>query len=127
MANVGRIGRGGLKALIYFEVASTLALIIGLIGGNIWTIGSGTHADQATLNSSAVARYVSGAPHLTVTDFLMNIIPNTFIDPFAKGDVLPVLLLAMLFGSPCATWMNALNRSSTCWTWCRTPYSAWCA
>lgn len=98
MADVKRIARVGVKALVYFEVVSTLALIIGLIVGNIWVVGSGVHADPATLNANAVSGYVAGASHMTVSDFLMNIIPTTFIDPFAKGDVLPVLFLAVLFG-----------------------------
>jgi aerobic C4-dicarboxylate transport protein len=98
MADIGRIARVGLKALIYFEAMSTLALIIGLIVGNVWPVGSTIHADPATLDAHAVAGYVSGASHLTVTDFLMDIIPNTFIDPFAKGEVLPVLFIAVVFG-----------------------------
>jgi Na+/H+-dicarboxylate symporter len=98
MADVKRIARVGLKALIYFEVVSTLALIIGLVVGNLWTVGGNIHADAATLNAGAVASYVSGASHLTISDFLMSIIPTTFLDPFAKGDVLPVLFLAILFG-----------------------------
>ena len=98
MADIGRIARVGLKALVYFEAMSTLALIIGLIVGNVWPVGIGIHADPATLDTHAVAGYVAGASHMTVTGFLMNIIPKTFIDPFAKGDVLPVLFLAVLFG-----------------------------
>jgi aerobic C4-dicarboxylate transport protein len=98
MADIGRIARVGLKALIYFEAMSTLALIIGLIVGNVWPVGVGIHADPATLDPHAVAGYVAGASHMTITDFLINIIPDTFIDPFAKGDVLPVLFLAVLFG-----------------------------
>ncbi|MEA2741143.1 MAG: aerobic C4-dicarboxylate transport protein [Acetobacteraceae bacterium] len=98
MADIGRIARVGLKALIYFEAMSTLALVIGLIVGNVWPAGTSIHADPVTLDAHAVADYVTGAAHMTATDFLMNIIPNTFIDPFAKGDVLPVLFLAVLFG-----------------------------
>jgi Na+/H+-dicarboxylate symporter len=98
MADIGRIARVGLKALVYFEVMSTLALIIGLIVGSVWQAGVGIHANAATLNAHAVAGYVAGASHMTITDFLMNVIPDTFIDPFAKGDVLPVLFLALLFG-----------------------------
>jgi aerobic C4-dicarboxylate transport protein len=98
MADIGRIARVGLKALIYFEAMSTLALIIGLIVGNVWPVGSAIHADPATLDAHAVAGYVTGASHLTVTDFLIDIIPNTFIDPFVKGEVLPVLFIAVIFG-----------------------------
>jgi Na+/H+-dicarboxylate symporter len=98
MADIGRIARVGLKALVYFEVMSTLALIVGLIVGNIWQVGTGIHANPATLDAHAVAQYVAGASHMTIPDFLMNIIPSTFVDPFVKGDVLPVLFLAVLFG-----------------------------
>jgi Na+/H+-dicarboxylate symporter len=98
MADIGRIARVGLKALVYFEAMSTLALIIGLIVGNLWPVGINIHADPATLDAHAVAGYVSGAAHLTVTDFVLNIIPSTFIDPFAKGGVLPVAALTLILG-----------------------------
>lgn len=98
MADIGRIARVGLKALIYFEAMSTLALIIGLLVGNVWSVGSAIHADPATLDAHEVAGYVTGASHLTVAGFLMDIIPNTLIDPFAKGEVLPVLFIAVIFG-----------------------------
>ena len=98
MADIGRIARVGLKALVYFEAISTLALIIGLVVGNVWQVGTGVHANAATLDGRSVAGYVTGASHMTVTDFLLNIIPDTFIEPFARGDVLPVLFLAVIFG-----------------------------
>jgi aerobic C4-dicarboxylate transport protein len=98
MGDMRKIASVGIKALIYFEIASTLALIIGMAVGNIWPIGHGINADPATLDAKAVASYVTSAKSMTVIDFLMNIIPNTFIDPFAKGDILPVLFVAVLFG-----------------------------
>ncbi|HET6308870.1 MAG TPA: C4-dicarboxylate transporter DctA [Rhodopila sp.] len=98
MADIRRIAQVGLKALVYFEVMSTLALVIGLLVGNAWPIGAGIHADPATLNAHAVADYVAGAAHVSVAGFLLDIIPATFIAPFAQGDILPVLFLAILFG-----------------------------
>ncbi len=91
------VGRIGLKAIIYFEILTTVAMIIGLLVGHLVEPGLGVHADPKTLNRSAVAQYTN-APHLTVPQFLLNIIPSTFVDAFAKGEILQVLLIAVLFG-----------------------------
>src|SRR6266705_3723216 len=102
MGDMRRIAGVGLKALIYFEIISTLALIIGMSVGNIWPIGAGINADPNAFDPKAVASYVSGAQSVNLTDFLLNIIPTTFLDPFAKGDILQVLFVAVLFGLvPC--------------------------
>jgi len=98
MEDMKKVGRVGGKALLYFEVVSTLALIIGLIVGNVVKPGSGFNINPATLDPKAVADYAGQAKAQSVTDFLMHIIPNTVIDAFAKGDILQVLLLAILFG-----------------------------
>ena len=90
--------RVGGKALLYFEIVSTLALFIGLVVGNMVQPGSGFNINPATLDPKAVAEYAGQAKAQSVTDFLMHIIPNTVIDAFAKGDILQVLLLAILFG-----------------------------
>jgi aerobic C4-dicarboxylate transport protein len=95
MKNVGRIG---VRALIYFEVVSTLALVIGLVIINIYTPGAGINADPATLDTKAVAAYTSTAQNLSTVDFLMNIIPATVVDAFAKGEILQVLFFSVLFG-----------------------------
>jgi aerobic C4-dicarboxylate transport protein len=98
MGDIRRIAGVGIKALIYFEIVSTLALIIGMIVGNIWPVGAGINADPNALDTKAVASYVSGAQSVNLTDFLLNIIPTTFVDPFAKGEIVQVLFVAVLFG-----------------------------
>jgi len=97
LTNTAEVGRIGLKAIVYFELLTTLAMVIGLAVGNLARPGVGVNADVHALNGAAVARYTS-APHTTLADFLLAIIPNTIVDAFAKGDILPVLLFAVLFG-----------------------------
>src|SRR5271154_935334 len=98
MQDMKKVGRVGGKALLYFEVVSTIALLIGLVVGNVVQPGAGFNINPATLDPKAVADYAGQAKAQSVTDFLMHIIPNTVIDAFAKGDILQVLLLAILFG-----------------------------
>jgi aerobic C4-dicarboxylate transport protein len=98
MQDMKKVGRVGGKALLYFEVVSTIALLIGLVVGNVVKPGSGFNINPATLDPKAVAEYAGQAKAQSVTDFLMHIIPNTVIDAFAKGDILQVVLLAILFG-----------------------------
>ncbi|MGA2882083.1 MAG: dicarboxylate/amino acid:cation symporter [Bryobacteraceae bacterium] len=98
MQDMKKVGRVGGKALLYFEVVSTIALLIGLVVGNVVKPGAGFNINPATLDPKAVAEYAGQAKAQSVTDFLMHIIPNTVIDAFAKGDILQVLLLAILFG-----------------------------
>src|SRR5215203_6208519 len=95
--NMKKVGRVGGKALLYFEVVSTFALAIGLIVANVLKPGAGFNADPAHLDAKSIAQYTH-AEGLTTIDFLMNIIPKTFVDAFAKGDILQVLLIAILFG-----------------------------
>ena len=98
MQDMKKIGRVGGKALLYFEVVSTLALAIGLIVANVIRPGDGFNADPATLDTKAIAEFTVKAKAQTTTEFLLNIIPNTAVDAFAKGDILQVLLFAILFG-----------------------------
>jgi aerobic C4-dicarboxylate transport protein len=98
MQDVKKIGRVGGKALLYFEIVSTFALIIGLLVANTIQPGAGFNADPHTLDTKAIAQYTDKTKSLTTVDFLMNIIPNTVFDAFAKGDILQVLLVAVLFG-----------------------------
>ncbi|KQX01885.1 C4-dicarboxylate transporter [Massilia sp. Root418] len=98
MQDVKKIGRVGGKALLYFEVVSTFALVIGLFVANLLRPGDGFNVDPATLDTKAIAQYTEKAKHQTTTDFVMNIIPNTVVDAFAKGDILQVLLISVLFG-----------------------------
>jgi aerobic C4-dicarboxylate transport protein len=98
MEDLKKVGRVGGKALLYFEAVSTLALFIGLFVGNVVKPGSGFHVNVATLDPKAVADYAGPAKAQSVTEFLMHIIPTTVVDGFAKGDILQVLLVAILFG-----------------------------
>jgi aerobic C4-dicarboxylate transport protein len=98
MQDIKKIGRVGGKALLYFEVISTFALVIGLFVANIIRPGAGFNADPATLDTKAIAEFTEKAKHQSTIDFIMNIIPNTVVDAFAKGDILQVLLVAILFG-----------------------------
>jgi len=98
MQDMRKVGRVGGKALLYFEIVSTLALLMGLVVGNVVRPGSGFNVNVASLDAKAVADYAGQAKTQSVTDFLMHIIPNTVVDAFAKGDILEVLLVALLFG-----------------------------
>lgn len=91
------VGRIGLKAIVYFEVLTTLAMLIGLAVGHIFTPGAGVNATVAMLDGKSVAQYTN-APHKDVAGFLMDIIPDSVVGAFAKGDILPVLFFAVLFG-----------------------------
>jgi aerobic C4-dicarboxylate transport protein len=98
MEDMRKVGRVGGKALLYFEIISTLALVVGLVVGNVVQTGRGFNADPATLNAREVVAYAGQAKAQSLTDFLMHIIPNTIVDAFAKGDILEVLFVALLFG-----------------------------
>ena len=95
-----KVGRVGARALIYFEVVSTLALVLGLLVMHIVQPGEGFHVDPASLDGKAVARYSQAAAEQSTTEFILHIIPRTFVDAFTgSGDLLQVLLLALLFGA----------------------------
>ena len=98
MQDAKKVGRVGGKALLYFEVVSTIALVIGLTVGNILKPGAGFNANPATMDASAIANFTKRAKDQHIVDFFLNIIPNTVVDAFASGDVLQVLLFALLFG-----------------------------
>jgi aerobic C4-dicarboxylate transport protein len=98
MGDMKSVGRIGVRSLVYFEVVSTIALLIGLAVINIVRPGVGINADPATLDAKAVASYTTNAQHLSTVDFLLNIIPSTIVDAFAKGEILQVLLFSVLFG-----------------------------
>jgi aerobic C4-dicarboxylate transport protein len=98
MQDMKKVGRVGGKALLYFEVVSTFALAIGLIVANVVRPGDGFNANPATLDAKSIAEFTAKAKTQSTVDFLMNIIPNTFVDAFAKGEILQVLLIAILFG-----------------------------
>jgi len=98
MQDIKKVGRIGFKALLYFEIVSTFALFIGMAVGNCMRPGDGFNVNPATLDAKAVSDYVGKAKSMTASDFFINIVPNTVVDAFAKGDVLQVLLISLLFG-----------------------------
>src|ERR1700732_1480938 len=98
MEDLKKVGRVGGKALLYFEVVSTLALCIARAAGNIVHPGSAFNVNAAKLDARAVAEYAGQAKAQSVSEFLMHIIPNTVVDAFSKGDILQVLLVSVLFG-----------------------------
>ncbi len=98
MEDLKKVGRVGLKALFYFEAVTTLALVIGLVVVDFVKPGAGIHATAATLDPKAVAGFTTAAHSLSTVDFLLKIIPNTFVGAFVDGEILQVLLLAVLFG-----------------------------
>ena len=98
MEDMKKVGRVGGKALLYFELVSTMALLIGLLVGNLVHPGSGFNVDPKTLDARAVAEYAGQAKAQSITDFLAHIIPNTVVDAFSRGDILQVLLVSVLFG-----------------------------
>jgi aerobic C4-dicarboxylate transport protein len=98
MQDLKKVGRVGGKALLYFEIVSTLALVVGLIVGTLVQPGAGFNVNPASLDAKSVADYAGQARAQTVTDFLMHIIPTTVTDAFAKGDILQVVFVSILFG-----------------------------
>jgi len=97
MNDIKRVGRVGIRSLIYFEVMTTIALVIGLVGMNLMRPGAGLNVDPATLNAAALASYASQAKSLNFVDYIMHIVPNTFFGAFADGDILQTLFVALLF------------------------------
>src|SRR5258707_7424313 len=98
MSDLRKVGRVGGKALIYFEVVSTLALLVGAVVANVVRPGAGFNADPARLDAAAVATYVGHAQRHGAVDFLMGIVPNTIFEAFAKGDTLPIIFISVQFG-----------------------------
>lgn len=99
MHDVKQVGRVGGKALLYFEVVSTVALLIGLLAAHLIRPGAGFNIDVKTLDTSAIAGFVGQAEHGEgVVGFLLHVIPATFFDAFTKGEILPVLFVSILFG-----------------------------
>ena len=102
MGDLKAFGRLGARTLIYFEVMSTLALVIGLVVGEVVHPGQGFNIDPASLDPKAVADYVAKAQHgQTVADYLLHLIPDTFVSAFSGGDLLQVLVIAILTGFAC--------------------------
>ena len=98
MRELDKVGRVGIKALLYFEVVSTLALMIGLLVVHIVEPGVGMNVDASHLDNQAISAYAAEASNQSTVDFLLHIIPVSAVDAFAKGDMLQVLLVSLLFG-----------------------------
>jgi len=101
IANIGdmkKLGRVGLKALVYFEVVTTMALLIGLVVVKIVKPGAGMNINAATLDASSIQQYASTGKGMSTVEFLLNIIPDTIGNAFAKGEILQILFIAILFG-----------------------------
>ncbi|WP_404711042.1 C4-dicarboxylate transporter DctA [Sphingomonas sp. MMS24-J13] len=98
MRDMGRIGRVALKAIVYFEAVTILALIFGLVVVNVWQPGVGMHIDATQIDTKSIATYVASAREQSVSGYLLHIIPDTLVGAFAKGDVLQVLFVSVLFG-----------------------------
>jgi len=98
MEDMKKVGRVGIKALIYFEVMTTLALIVGLIVVNLWQPGAGMNVDVNSLDTKAIAAYTSKAAEQNTVEYIMHIVPSTVVGAFAEGEILQVLFFALLFG-----------------------------
>ena len=98
MEDMKKVGKTGGLALMYFEIVSTISLIIGLIIVNLIQPGAGMHVDPHTLDTKGIAAYTGPGKMQSTTEFLMSINPNSMFDAFAKGDILQVLLISVLFG-----------------------------
>lgn len=98
MEDMKKVGKTGGLAVLYFEVVSTIALIIGLIVVNVWQPGVGMNVDVSTLDTKGIAKYAEPGKMQSTVDFLLNIIPTSVVDAFAKGDMLQVLFFSILFG-----------------------------
>jgi aerobic C4-dicarboxylate transport protein len=98
MADMAKVGRVAIKALVYFEVVTTFALIIGLAAVNLWQPGAGMNIDPASINASVVEPYVKQTAVVGFVPFLMNIIPQTFVGAFAEGNILQVVFISVMCG-----------------------------
>ena len=98
MESMKTVGKTGGYALLYFEAVSTLALLVGLVIINLFQPGAGMNIDPASLDTKSVAQYAGPGKMQSTTEFLLNVIPNTVVDAFAKGEILQVLLFSVLFG-----------------------------
>ena len=107
MDDMKKVGRVGAKALLYFEVVTTFALIMGLVCVKVFEPGAGMNVNVTSLDTKAIAAYATAAKSQNTVDFLMNIIPNTVVDAFAKGDILQILLFSVLFGGA----LSAMGKS----------------
>jgi aerobic C4-dicarboxylate transport protein len=97
MEDMKKVGRVGVKALVYFEVMTTIALIVGLLVVNLWQPGVGMNVDPTTIDTKSIATYTKQAQEQSVVEFVLHVIPSTIVGAFAEGEVLQVLFFAVLF------------------------------
>ena len=109
MRDLKKVGRIGIKALVYFELMTTVALIIGLVGMNLLKPGAGLNIDVATLDPKAMTQYSSAARDMTFLAYFTHLIPSTFVGAFAEGDILQILVVSILF----AFALHALGDAGT--------------
>jgi aerobic C4-dicarboxylate transport protein len=102
MGDMKKVGRVGGKALLYFEVVSTFSLVIGLIAGHLFHPGAGFNLDASKIDTKSLEGLATKAHDQTISGFLLNIIPDTFFDAFARGNVLQILFMSVLFGAALA-------------------------
>jgi aerobic C4-dicarboxylate transport protein len=119
MNDMKRVGRVALKALIWFEAITLLALVFALIGVNLWQPGAGMNIDPSALDANSVRSYAAAAQHQTFSEFLLHIVPSTFFSAFVQGDVLQVLFVSVLFafalalmGEPARPVLDIVGRLS---------------
>jgi aerobic C4-dicarboxylate transport protein len=98
IGDMRKLGRVGLKALVYFEVVTTIALLVGFVVVKVVQLGAGINATAATLDAKAVQQYATSGKQMHAVDFILHIIPDTMVGAFANGEILQVLLIAILFG-----------------------------
>ena len=106
IGDMRKLGRVGLKALIYFEVVTTVALLVGFVVVKVVQPGAGINANAATLDAKAVQQYTTSGKQLHAVDFVLHIIPDTLVGAFANGEILQVLLIAILFGVALAAYQQ---------------------
>src|SRR5258706_3098383 len=97
MNDMKRVGRVAIKALIWFEAITLVALVFALVAVNLWQPGVGMNVDPASLDASSVRAYTTAAQNQTIADYVLHVIPNSFVSPFVQGDVLQVLFVSVLF------------------------------
>src|SRR6185312_16831852 len=97
MEDMKKVGRVGLKALIYFEVMTTIALIVGMVVVNLWQPGAGVHANVGTIDPKSIQTYAAAAQQQSAVDHLVHIIPVSAVGAFAEGEIIQVLFFAVLF------------------------------
>src|SRR5690349_7690479 len=98
MEDMQKVGKTGGLSLLYFEIVSSIALVVGLVIINLVRPGAGMNVDVSQLDTKSIAAYTGPGKMQGTLDFLLNVIPSTVVDAFAKGEILQVLLIAVLFG-----------------------------